>query len=1139
MREYVKKSSRVGTFLYNYEATGQLTSGAPMGVEPILVTSTELVNNLNADMLDGHHASDFVLTTDAIDTIVLESIDDRVANTLLQNTAAVTWVYNDPANTLTPTIDHAGLIGLGGDHHMLYARVDGTRNFTGDQTFEQDVSILQRLTANNFTVPIGAVAGYVLTSDAAGNATWQTGAITAHGALTGLLNDDHTQYLRTDGTRICTGAQRFDTNVTVDDWLEIGYFKMPIGAVAGRVLTTDATGVGTWQSVVNTHAGLGGLTVDDHPQYLYIYGRAGGQTMAGGAAAGEDLTIRSTDNVTRGNIFFGTSTYDEANNRLGINTVTPSYDLDVNGTLRTTSLIIPSGAFNGMVLTSDGSGHALWASPSGISDHGSLAGLADDDHMQYTLVNGTRAFSGTVGGVTPTLDAHLTTKGYTDTQIALSGALVDASAKLYTDEHAGVTDHGALTGLADDDHSQYLLTNGSRVCTGIQDFDVGMTAASGVFDGYVTTSGVLFQNTSSAWIQSTGDAISFYVNNVEAARLQKTTANGYNWSVRSSGVGEKPNYGTLNDSTSGISTGGNTMLIDFAGTTYFFFKRGDDGTSDLQFNYGCKGVYSSGVYNPNIHSELYMGDGMSWWYTGDFLESRTTPSRRAMAFAIQYENVLLASQSGTWSESFQADNGFTGSTLDLTSTATVGGFNMPAGAGDGYVLTSDASGNGTWEPAVAGPGGDFAIGSSVSGGAPTFALGTDLSGNLFNMLEDVAGDIYGIQFHPTSETGYSGPVVTVGYSGYADQSLLSSFYQLDVTGNALFGNSYVSVGLNGIGIGLENDGTSAILSDGDITLLDGASFFGFQFTTPGNVDIGRVLVGSGIFPTYATVGTIADGTYNTGMWFPNTEGANFGIGFMTQGVERMRINEDGTGVTIPDELNIGNAISIVSGGEVVSNGSLDISADNDESGMGILTLGIGHASAIAINNDLHGGPGSIIIGADWDDYGGQPIMMYVGDNKTVSIDKEAISVSGFILPTAEPSGCVLVNRGDGIAGWKEGPKRSVRFIVDNGSDVIPTGRVTADILIPFDGMITGWSVLTYPSGSIELDILTGGYATLPPNTSIAGTEHPSVTADNKNYASTLVGWDTQLSRNDILDVNVISCSGITKCYLDVLATETL
>lgn len=48
-------------------------------------------------------------------------------------------------------------------------------------------------------------------------------------------------------------------------------------------------------------------------------------------------------------------------------------------------------------------------------DHGdALNGLGDDDHTQYSKADGTRAFTGTVGGITPTLDAHLVTKGYVD-----------------------------------------------------------------------------------------------------------------------------------------------------------------------------------------------------------------------------------------------------------------------------------------------------------------------------------------------------------------------------------------------------------------------------------------------------------------------------------------------------------------------------------------------------------------------------------------------------------------------------------------------------------------------------------------------------------------------------------------------------
>lgn len=51
------------------------------------------------------------------------------------------------------------------------------------------------------------------------------------------------------------------------------------------------------------------------------------------------------------------------------------------------------------------------------SDHGNLLGLLDDDHTQYILADGTRAFSSTVSGVTPTEDAHLVTKLYVDNAV--------------------------------------------------------------------------------------------------------------------------------------------------------------------------------------------------------------------------------------------------------------------------------------------------------------------------------------------------------------------------------------------------------------------------------------------------------------------------------------------------------------------------------------------------------------------------------------------------------------------------------------------------------------------------------------------------------------------------------------------------
>ncbi len=55
------------------------------------------------------------------------------------------------------------------------------------------------------------------------------------------------------------------------------------------------------------------------------------------------------------------------------------------------------------------------AAGGGQLDHGlALTGLGDDDHTQYTLADGTRAFTGVVSGITPTSSANLTTKSYVD-----------------------------------------------------------------------------------------------------------------------------------------------------------------------------------------------------------------------------------------------------------------------------------------------------------------------------------------------------------------------------------------------------------------------------------------------------------------------------------------------------------------------------------------------------------------------------------------------------------------------------------------------------------------------------------------------------------------------------------------------------
>ena len=54
------------------------------------------------------------------------------------------------------------------------------------------------------------------------------------------------------------------------------------------------------------------------------------------------------------------------------------------------------------------------------NDHGSLAGLSDDDHAQYLLVDGTRALTGTISGITATDPTHLVRKDYVDSLVVIA-----------------------------------------------------------------------------------------------------------------------------------------------------------------------------------------------------------------------------------------------------------------------------------------------------------------------------------------------------------------------------------------------------------------------------------------------------------------------------------------------------------------------------------------------------------------------------------------------------------------------------------------------------------------------------------------------------------------------------------------------
>ena len=119
----------------------------------------------------------------------------------------------------------------------------------------------------------------------------------------------------------------------------------------------------------------------------------------------------------------------------------------INGTIWATGETITFGRSSGI--------------PSVITDHGALSGLGDDDHPQYAQIAGSETISGLWNYTTlPTASANPTTS----TQLARK-AYVDATV---------ITDHGALSGLGDDDHPQYGAIAQNESVSGLWDFTNGV-----------------------------------------------------------------------------------------------------------------------------------------------------------------------------------------------------------------------------------------------------------------------------------------------------------------------------------------------------------------------------------------------------------------------------------------------------------------------------------------------------------------------------------------------------------------------------------------------------------------------------------------------------------------------------------------
>lgn len=128
------------------------------------------------------------------------------------------------------------------------------------------------------------------------------------GSLWTATNSESIMYFQTTPSGSVTRATRFQIG-SAGQW---GIGGATYGSSGDIFSSGGASAAPSWvtRATLNAaldHGLLAGLADDDHTQYALLAGRSGGQVLKGGTASGDDLTLWSTNNATKGQIFIGSS----------------------------------------------------------------------------------------------------------------------------------------------------------------------------------------------------------------------------------------------------------------------------------------------------------------------------------------------------------------------------------------------------------------------------------------------------------------------------------------------------------------------------------------------------------------------------------------------------------------------------------------------------------------------------------------------------------------------------------------------------------------------------------------------------------------------------------------------------------------
>jgi hypothetical protein len=152
-------------------------------------------------------------------------------------------------------------------------------------------------------------------------------------------------------------------------------------------------------------------------------------------------------------------------------------------------------------------------------------------------------------------------------------------------------------------------------------------------------------------------------------------------------------------------------------------------------------------------------------------------------------------------------------------------------------------------------------------------------------------------------------------------------------------------------------------------------------------------------------------------------------------------------------------------------------------------------------------------------------------------------IQGVTGPAGGPTGTQGPTGVTGATG-NTGPSQvfGVQFIIDGGGSAIVAG-LKGYLHFDFACVINEVTMLADQTGSIIVDIWKSAYSAFNPGThpvvgdTITGASVPTISSGVKYQDSTLTGWTTAVSADDVIAFNVNSASTVNRVTVDLKVTR--